>query len=202
MGKYREQWSGLHGNATPSRIVSGWLAVAEFLARPFVALRISPHVVSFLGLALAIVSWRLSPHWIASLIVVISLIFDGLDGAVAVMREKVTAQGGILDSALDRAGEAFWAAALFVAGADARVVLIAWLVALVQEYARARGLSLLPHSSISAAVCERPVRALVIAAGIAMSQLWGGANLWALFWLTLQLISLGQVWIANRNLLR
>lgn len=202
MGKYREQWSQLHGNATPSRIVSGWLAVAEFLAQPFVLLRVSPNVVSFLGLLLAAASWLLSPHWIAAVLVVVSLIFDGLDGAVAVIRQKVSIQGGILDSTLDRMGEAFWAAALFVAGADARVVLVAWLLGLIQEYARARGLSLMPSATISAAVAERPVRALLSAAGIAMANFWGGAEAWALLLLLLQAFSVIQVWIANRNLLR
>lgn len=202
MGKYRQEWSQHHGNASPSRIVAGWLNVAEFLATPLVFLKVSPHVVSAMGLALAVWSWQLAPHWVAAVVVVVSLIFDGLDGAVAVMRERVTVQGGILDSTLDRVGEAFWAAALYVCGVDSRLVIIAWLLALIQEYARARGLALAPGSTVSAALCERPVRALLVAAGIAMSSAWGGAQLWAWIWLVMQAVSLMQVWMANRSLLR
>lgn len=198
MGKYRENWSQLHANAKPSRIVSIWLGIAEFLAWPFVLLRISPHLVSLAGLALSILAWWLSPQWIAAVLIVVSLIFDGLDGAVAVMRDRVTVWGGILDSTLDRIGEAFWAAALLSLGLDARIALTAWVLALIQEYARARVLSLNSGLSITASIAERPVRALFIAAAIVVEP----HEIFALAWLGLQAIGLAQVWSFNRRLLR
>lgn len=202
MVSYQEKWSELHGNAKPSRIVSIWLSIAEQLARPLVALKISPNAVSLFGLLLAIVAFAASPHWSAAVIIVISLICDGLDGAVAVMRDRVSAWGGVLDSTLDRIGEAFWAAAFVVAGADERLVLIAWTLGLIQEYARSRAISLRPDSHITASVAERPVRALVIAAGIAVGSFAGSYTLWAAIWTGLQVVGLLQVWMANRNLLR
>ena len=202
MGKYREQWSALHGNARPSRLVSSWLATAEVLAKPLIWLRLSPNVISLIGLVMAGVAYIATPSRIAAVIVLLSLVLDGLDGAVAVLTNRVTTWGGIIDSFVDRMGEALWAGALVVAGVDARIALTAWCLALIQEYARARGLTLAPHAEVKATLCERPVRALLIASALAVGSLAGGASAWALLWLVFQAIGFVQVWRATGDLLR
>lgn len=202
MASYQQKWSELHGNVQPSRIVSAWLSIAEKLAKPLVAINMSPNLISLAGLALALSAFLLSPHWLAAVLIVLSLIFDGLDGAVAVISNRVTAWGGVLDSTADRIGEAFWALALVAAGADLRLVLMAWTLSLIQEYARARGLSLLPDARIKASLAERPVRALLIAVGLMLAPHLGTYTLWAGVWAGFQLVGLFQVWVFNRNLLR
>lgn len=199
---YLAKWSALHGNARPSGIVAGWLKVAALLARPFVALKVSPNAISLIGLGAAIVAWWGAPAPYVAVVIVLSLILDGLDGAVAILSERVTQWGGVLDSTVDRIAEALWAAAFVVAGADARLVLAAWVLALIQEYARARVLSLVPHAQVRASICERPVRALVIAAGIGTTSIALTPDIWAAAWLVLQSVGLIQVWTANRSLLR
>lgn len=200
--EYLHRWSQLHGNAVPSRIVRGWLVVAAALARPLVNLRVSPHAVTLGGLILAVVAWWFAPHPAVAALIVLSLIFDGLDGAVAIMSDRVTALGGVLDSTVDRVGEAWWAGALYLSGADIRIVIAAWSLAIVQEYARARSLSLHPEGQVTASVAERPVRALLIAAAIATASLGWSVTAWASAWLILQAVGLVQVFFANRYLLR
>lgn len=205
--EYLRLWSQLHGNAQPSGIVKGWLRVAGVLARPFIWLRFSPNLISLIGLALAVCAWWVAPHPIAAVFVILSLILDGIDGAVALMTDRVTLWGGVIDSVTDRVGEVFLAAALVVLGADFRLVLVAWTLSVIQEYARARVLSLVPEIELRASVCERPVRALIVAAAFAMSispilttelnpSVWAGA------WAALQSIGVVQVWSANRRALQ
>lgn len=199
---YLAKWSTLHGNAQPSRIVRAWLRIAAALARPFVRLGVSADLISLMGLLTAALAWWLAPNPWAAVVIIVSLILDGLDGAVAVITDRTTARGGVLDSTADRLAEAFWAAALVAVGADLQVVIAAWVLALIQEYARARSLSLVPHASITASICERPVRALIIASGVGTATMASTVNVWATAWLVLQAVAFVQVWMANRSLLR
>lgn len=200
---YISRWSELHGGARPSRIVGGWLSVAYLLARPLALLRIAPDAVSLAGvtaaaLALAIAADR---PIAAAMIILASLILDGLDGAVAMLRERESAWGAVLDGFLDRLGEALWAVALVAVGVPVWLATVGWVLAMVQEYQRARLAAL--HSAgrpISVSICERPVRALLIASAVAMSdaalplseQLT--PTVFASAWLGLQAIGVMQVW--------
>lgn len=207
MADYLERWSQLHGNARPSGVVRGWLVVAHFLARPLVRLRISPNLLSVMGAVVAVTAWWSAPSPIAAVIILVSLIIDGLDGAVALLANRTSIWGGLVDSLSDRVAEVFWAATLVEVGADFRIVLAAWTLSIIQEYARARALTLKPEMKIVASICERPVRALVIAAGVALSA-WPLVDqsltptVFAGVWLLLQGIGVMQVWRTSRAALR
>lgn len=207
MSDYLDKWSQLHGHARPSRIVRFWLRIVSALARPLIRFRLSPNMISIIGVLVAIAAWWLAPHPFVSALVILSLVIDGLDGAVAVITDRVSIWGGFIDSVLDRVGEAFLAATLVRFGADLRLVLLAWALSLIQEYARARSLTLAPTMKVKASVCERPVRALVIAAACAMtiSPIWKdelSPTVWASVWLTLQAVGVVQVWANSRAALR
>lgn len=208
--QYLERWSALHGNASPSRIVRGWLAVAYALASPLARMRVAPDAISLFGVVAAVAALELSAerHVIAAAsIIVLSLILDGLDGAVAVLRQQESAWGAVFDSFIDRIAEALWAGTLVVIGVPIPIALAAWILAMVQEYQRARFASL-DHAAepIRVSVCERPVRALIIAAAVLMADQSLPLSdvitptVVASIWLVLQTIGAMQVWRSSRTL--
>lgn len=208
--EYLQRWRELHGNANPGRVVRGWLVIAFGLARPLAAVRTPPDLISFSGVLAAIAAWWLAVagHPIsAAIVIVTSLILDGLDGAVAVLRRRESAWGGVLDSLLDRVSEAVWAGTLVVIGVPMQVALAGWTAAMVQEYQRARFASLARSDApIRATICERPVRALLIASSVLMSQNTLPLSdrltptVFAAAWLVLQTIGATQAWLAARVL--
>lgn len=208
-GAYVQRWRVLHGNAEPSRVVRGWLTIAYALARPLAILRVSPDLISVAGVGTAVAALLLAEDQpvMAAAIVVVSLIFDGLDGAVAILRERESAWGAVFDGFLDRIAEALWAVTLVLVGVPVWIAATAWSAAMVQEYQRAKVASL--HRSdrpIAVSVCERPVRALVIASAVLMSYSdlpladRVTPTVFAIGWLALQTIGALQVWRSARTL--
>lgn len=207
--QYLQRWRDLHGNAEPGRIVRGWLNCAYALARPLAALRVSPDLVSLSGVVVAIAAVVLVNEQpvVAAALVIASLILDGLDGAVAVLRKRESSWGGVVDGFLDRIGEALWAIALVIVGVPVALVLVGWIAAMVQEYQRARLGSLYRSDDpIAVTICERPVRALLIAAAILMSSQTLPFNelitptLFTSIWIAMQTVSAVQVWTSARIL--
>lgn len=122
-------------------------------------LRITPNVLTLLGLLSAIgVALTSQSLWAIALIVV-SLFFDGIDGSVAIFQSRTSNWGAILDSVIDRMSEAFWLYALYSIGVPAYLCISLWLVASVQEYMRARVSSLGVKDLGLVTFTERPVRA-------------------------------------------
>ena len=91
-----------------------------------------------------------------------SLLLDGIDGSVAIIGEKTTKYGALLDSVADRIVEVFWLLGLYIVGAPWQPILIIWLAAYLQEYMRARSNSLGVTEIIIVTWSERPVRASLI----------------------------------------
>ena len=52
--QFKERWSELHGGADTEGVVGGWLSFSYQAARVCVALRITPNLLTFLGLGTAI----------------------------------------------------------------------------------------------------------------------------------------------------
>ena len=124
------------------------------------------------------------------LLLIASLICDGIDGSLAIITNKASKWGAALDSILDRTTEVFWALAFISIGADERLVIAALILASAQEYLRARagGLGLTEVGVVS--ICERPVRASILfIALVAVAIDLPIINLLALVWLVLQGIS-------------
>lgn len=161
--QFKERWSQLHGGADVEGIVDRWLRFSYQAARVCVALRISPNVLTFLGLGTAIAMGLSTYAAAALLLLAISLFFDGIDGSVAIVRGTESKWGSVLDSVADRISEAFWLYMGWRLGIPAWLVISMWTVAATQEYARAR-LASLGHSEIGVVTpTERPVRAIFMA---------------------------------------
>lgn len=160
---FKNRWSELHGGADTEGVVGGWLSFSYQAARVCVALRISPNVLTFLGLGTAIAMGLSTYAAIALLLLAISLFLDGIDGSVAILRGSESKWGELLDSLADRISEAFWLYMGWRLGIPAWVVITMWTIASTQEYARAR-LASLGHREIGVVTpTERPVRAIFMA---------------------------------------
>jgi len=159
---FYKRWSELHSNAEVSGIVHGWLAISYRLALIATLLRISPNVLTLLGLASAIGTAVIPHSYWAIALVALSLLFDGIDGSVAIFQRRESAWGATLDSVADRISEAAWAYALYQVGIPLEVAVGLWLAASVQEYARAR-LSALGVKDLGIVTfAERPMRASLL----------------------------------------
>ena len=160
--EFYKRWSELHGNAEISGIVHAWLAISYRFALIATLLRISPNVLTLLGLISAIGTAIIPESNWAIALVVLSLLFDGVDGSVAIFQRRESAWGAILDSVADRISEAAWAYALYQVGIPLEIAVGLWLAASVQEYARAR-LSAFEVKDLGIVTfAERPMRASLL----------------------------------------
>jgi phosphatidylglycerophosphate synthase len=160
---FKKRWSELHGDADVMGIVDGWLSISYQAARICSALRISPNVLTLMGLATAVAMVFTQNAFAGLLCLVISLLFDGIDGSVAIYQGRENPMGGLYDSVADRISEACWLYIGYRIGIPTWVVLSMWTIATVQEYARAR-LASLGHPEIGVVTpTERPVRASFMA---------------------------------------
>jgi phosphatidylglycerophosphate synthase len=162
--QFKERWSELHGGAdVEGAVVGGWLRFSYQAARVCAALKISPNVLTFLGLGTAIAMGLSTYAGFAIVLLATSLFFDGIDGSVAIYRGIESKWGSLLDSVADRISEAFWLYMGWRLGIPAWLVITMWTIAATQEYARAR-LASLGHSEIGVVTpTERPVRAIFMA---------------------------------------
>ena len=156
-------WSKLHLDAEIKGIVKGWLSISCVIARALSALRITPNVLTLLGVLTATAALFYPYSAVALLFLVLSLICDGVDGSVAIVSGKVSKFGATLDAIADRITEALWFFALYQWGITPEICLALFALALTQEYARARMASLGFHEIGVVTIAERPVRASAIA---------------------------------------
>ncbi len=160
--EFNATWSALHGGTEIKGIVKTWLAISYSSAKIASALRISPNLLTLLGLVFAI-AMAINPLslWTIPLLV-LSLYADGIDGSVAIYQNRSSSFGAILDSVADRISEALWFYVAYRIGAPAWMVLATYIIASTQEYARARlgGLGIDDVGVVTPA--ERPVRASFI----------------------------------------
>jgi len=164
--EYFARWSALHGGASVTGIVKGWLRISYALSRPLVALKISPNLLSLFGVAAAAFTYSEARRDYCIAILGLSLICDGIDGTVAILSGKASKRGAMVDAICDRVGEAFWALAFYKLGAPAWIVGTAFIFAFTQEYARARIAGLGDYRIDIVTIAERPVRASFLAVAI------------------------------------
>ena len=187
-------WSKLHGGAKIEGIVKAWLQISYAIVRPLAILRVTPNLLTLSGLAAAIALWQFATTWPAALFLVLSLLFDGIDGSLAILRGITSKLGAFIDSFIDRIVEVFWALALYELGASATLVFLVLLATFLQEYLRARAGGL-GHSEVGlVTICERPVRASLIFIAV-IANLFG-FDLVAVIttlWLIMQTFALLQI---------
>lgn len=160
--EFFESWSATHGGAEIAGIVRTWLTISYWITRPLVAIRVSPNLLSFFSVVFAVTFLlNIDSNW-AIFFLVISLMFDGIDGTVAILTAKNSRFGAIVDAVADRIVEAIWAYGFYLLGAPWQVVLMAWTAAAIQEYLRARAGGLGVSEVLKVTWAERPVRATLI----------------------------------------
>lgn len=167
------------------------------MARLFLGLGLSPSVVTVLGTAMVIASalWFFPRGQLAlgSLVVAVSLLADGVDGAMARLGGRETRFGAFLDSTMDRladgavfVGIAWWC----VISADdvgAGLAAAALVMGFVVSYARAR--AEVEGWDAAVGIFERGDRLVVSLVGTLAVGL--GAPTWVL-WLTLGVVASGS----------
>lgn len=184
--EFARRWSGAHGGADPqARFVGGYLAVVHTAARPLVAARVAPDAVTLAGLVIALAAlWPAAAggRWplLAPVLVVVSAVVDGLDGAVAAMSGRSTRWGAVLDALCDRVADAAYVAVLWVLGAPGWLAVLAVGTVWLHEYLRARATAAGMAGVGRITVGERPTRVVVAAMfGLAAGVHPSAADDWA-----------------------
>jgi phosphatidylglycerophosphate synthase len=184
-------WRRLHGDANISGIVKGWLSISYMVVKPLSKARVTPNILTMFGLFFGVLLYANAETFWAPALLVLSLICDGIDGSLAIVTNKSTKWGAILDSTVDRLTEIFWVLALYKIGADLKLLIIVLLSASVQEYVRARAAGLGVSEVGIVTFAERPVRAsFVFIVFISLQFNFTIYNQIIVCWLVLQLISL------------
>lgn len=99
--------------------------------------------------------------FLAAGLVLLSGIFDNLDGAIAALYDSGSRFGGVVDSVSDRLADTAYFLALWLVGAPGWLAGLAAGGAFLQEYLRARAESLTRVDIIT--VWERPTRIILVA---------------------------------------
>lgn len=209
--EYLQRWSALHGGYDPrgSGWAYGWLSIAYVVARPLARRSVPPDLLTGAGVlvSLAVVALTsLGGRWViaAAAVVVVSALFDSLDGSVAVMTDRTSRWGYVLDSVVDRVSDGLYVLALWIVGAPGWLCVAAASLSTLQEYARARASGAGLGDIAVVTVWERPTRVVVTAlfllgAGIytTAAETWATAG--AAAWATLGVVGLVQLLVVVRR---
>ena len=143
--------------------------IAKFfqpLAKILEKTHLSPNAITVIGflLSLLIVPFAVQlQYFFAGAIIIITGLFDALDGALARLTNRVTLWGGFLDSVLDRYSDAIIMLAIIYAGLCNIVWgFVALIGSLLVSYSRAR-VEAFGVKRYAVGFAERPVRLLLIA---------------------------------------
>ncbi len=171
---YFDKWSALHGGYDPrtgSAWLRGWLTMAYAIARPLARRGVQPDVLTISSIwlaAAAFVPADIGGRWaiLAGWVLVASGLFDTLDGCVAVLEDRTTRWGYVLDSAADRVNESIYLAAAVSVGAPIELAIGCGFLFFFLEYVRARAGNAGGDEVGRVTVAERPNRVIFLAASI------------------------------------
>lgn len=204
--QYFERWATLHGGLDPrtSIPVQAWLTVTYVLAKPLVFVRMSPNAVTVSGMfvALSVPYWVITDRWLlAGVVALIAGIVDNLDGAVAIMTERSSDFGYVLDSVADRIGDIALLVGLGLAASTPWPAVGAALLAFLQEYTRARAAAVGFTEIGVISLSERPTRVLIcgmfLIAAATAGQIWASIGGWTA--LVVAMLGFAQVLWAVRS---
>lgn len=209
---YFQRWSDLHLGYDPRRAFwpRNWLTLTYYCARPLARIGVGPNLITITGGLVSglipLLVWRGGGWvWLAVAAVVGSGLLDNIDGAVAVLTDRATAFGYVLDSVVDRISDGCYLLALWLLGAPAWLCVLGGAVTMLQEYVRARAGNAGLGELAVVTVAERPTRVIItamcLAAALAVPahvELVG--TLAAAVWLGLGTVGLGQLTWALRRL--
>jgi phosphatidylglycerophosphate synthase len=125
---------------------------------------LTPNAITTIGLVASVSIYFTSYTSQLVALVIFTLICDGVDGSLAIYRDKASKFGELYDALADRVVEAMWLVGATFVGVPVRWAIAIWVFAATQEYARAR-LASLGYSEIGVVTpAERPIRALFVVA--------------------------------------
>jgi phosphatidylglycerophosphate synthase len=209
--EYFDRWRGLHGGYDPraNPWVRGWLTLSYWIARPLAARGVLPDVVTLWSVWLAFavfVPAAAGGRWpiLAGWILVFSGLGDGIDGCVAVLTNRATRWGYVLDSAVDRVNDVIYLFAIVSVGGPPALAIAAGIAFGLLEYIRARAANAGMGDVGVVTVGERAMRVILCSAGIHFGGVFAGhASLVATLGLaaltTFSVVGLGQLVLAVRR---
>lgn len=210
---YLASWSPLHGGYDPRRnaFLYGWLRLSYAVARPLARRGVLPDVLTVwtLWLAFAVfVPAQAGGRWplLAGWVLVASGLGDTLDGCVAVLTDRTTRWGYVLDSAVDRLTDLVHVAAVVAVGGSAALGIAAAVAGFLLEYVRARAGNAGMSEIGVVTAGERGTRVVLTSAGIFFGGVFPDraplvATLALAALLAVGLVALGQLVVAVRRAL-
>ena len=200
---FNSRWSELHGGVEVQGVIALWLRISFWIARVLAFFRLTPNILTTIGMLSSFLIYYTTYTSQLIGLVIFSLICDGVDGSLAIYRNKTSKFGELYDSIADRITEAFWLMGATFVGIPLRWAIAIWVLGATQEYARAR-LASLGYSEIGVVTpAERPVRAIFIIAITLSFQLgYDYLTQMAIGFTILQAIGLLMVMRMARSILR
>lgn len=157
-----DRWQGLHGGTDPrtTPLVRRWLRLVHAVGAPVARTGVHPDVLTVLSVGAAAAVLAVPPA-VGALLVVVSAVLDALDGCVALLQDRVTRVGAVLDGVADRACDLLFVTALVLAGAPL------WLgIACGAGLVLLEGTRLVAGRVLALTVAERPTRVIACALGL------------------------------------
>lgn len=179
---YFDRWQELHGGYDPrtgSAWLRGWLTMVHAIARPLARRGVQPDVVTLssvwlAGLVLVLAEvggrWWIAAGWT----MVASGLFDTLDGCMAVLEDRTTRWGYVLDSALDRVNDAVYLLAVVAVGCPVPLAVGLGFCFFFLEYLRARAGNAGGDEVGRVTMAERPTRVILLSPSIHFSGVFLG----------------------------
>lgn len=174
---YFTRWAALHGGYDPrtgNPWLRGWLTAVHVLAGPLARRGVQPDVVTVGSAWLAgvvLVLADLGGHWpiAAGLVLVASALLDNVDGCVAVLQDRTTRWGYVLDSVVDRVTDSAYLVAAVLVGCPGWVAVAAGFAVFLLEYLRARAGNAGGDGVGRITMAERPTRVILLSAAVLFS---------------------------------
>ena len=207
LAAYFDRWQELHGGYDPrtgSAWLRRWLTLVWVVARPVARAGVPPDVVTLaslvlglgvVGLASAGGGWAVG----AGVLVVLSGLVDNVDGCVAILQDRVTRWGYVLDSVVDRLCDSLFLWAAVLVGCPVRLAVPCGLACFLLEYLRARAGNAGGDEVGRITVAERPTRVLVLAPTLAVAGFSDVAGPGVALLLALTLVGLVQLVVVVRR---
>ena len=210
LAAYFDRWQELHGDYDPrtgSTWLRRWLTLVWVVARPVARLGVPPDVVTLaslllglgvVGLAAAGGGWAVG----AAVLVVLSGLVDNVDGCVAILLDRVTRWGYVLDSVVDRLCDSLFLWAAVLLGCPVWLAVSCGLACFVLEYLRARAGNAGGDEVGRITIAERPTRVIVLAPTLALAGFFDVASFGVGVLLVLTIVGLVQLLVVVRRDLR
>ena len=167
-------WSRRHGgyDVSRSRVVRGWLRFVWAASAPFA--RVPADAVSAAGVVAAAGAVMTRSRPTAAGLVVATGVLDGIDGAVARRRGRISDRGAFVDTAADRITDVLFLLALARAGA--RPSLVRMAAAGIGALEAQRSIARRRNEPVTVVTLgERPFRVAYVALGLVSAPSAGAA---------------------------